>query len=56
MNTQIASASEQLTSVDESIDEYVVNIKCIVENNSMASSHTRSSSANLAIYIMHSTA
>ncbi len=48
MNMQIASASEQQSSVAESINENVVNVKRIAEENSVASNQTRSSSSEIA--------
>jgi methyl-accepting chemotaxis protein len=48
MNMQIASASEQQSSVAESINENVVNVKQIAVENSVASNQTRSSSAEIA--------
>ena len=48
MNMQIASASEQQSSVAESINENVVNVKQIAVENSVASNQTRSSSSEIA--------
>ncbi|WP_181388403.1 methyl-accepting chemotaxis protein [Vibrio albus] len=48
MNMQIASASEQQSSVAESINENVVNVKRIAEENSVAANQTRSSSTEIA--------
>ena len=48
MNMQIASASEQQSSVAESINENVVNVKQIAVENSVASNQTRSSSTEIA--------
>lgn len=48
MNIQIASASEQQSSVAESINENVVNVKRIAEENTVAAGQTRSSSTEIA--------
>jgi methyl-accepting chemotaxis protein len=48
MNIQIASASEQQSSVAESINENVINVKRIAEENSVAANQTRSSSTEIA--------
>lgn len=48
MNMQIASASEQQSSVAETINENVVNVKRIAEQNAVASNQTRSSSSEIA--------
>ncbi|CAG9295264.1 HAMP domain-containing methyl-accepting chemotaxis protein [Celerinatantimonas diazotrophica] len=48
MNIQIASASEEQSSVAESINENIVNVKNIAKENSAASSQTQSSSAGIA--------
>ena len=48
MNLQIASASEQQSSVAENINESVFNVKRIAEENSVASNQTRSSSSEIA--------
>ena len=48
MNMQIASASEQQSSVAESINENVVNVQRIAEENSVGANQTRSSSAEIA--------
>ncbi len=48
MNMQIASASEQQSSVAENINENVVNVKRIAEENAVASNQTRSSSTDIA--------
>jgi methyl-accepting chemotaxis protein len=48
MNMQIASASEQQSSVAENINENVVNVKQIAEENSVAANQTRSTSAEIA--------
>ena len=48
MNTQIASASEQQSSVAESINENVVNVKQIAVENSVAANQTKGSSSEIA--------
>ncbi len=48
MNMQIASASEQQSSVAETINENVVNVKRVAEENAVASDQTRSSSTEIA--------
>ncbi|MGB1262439.1 MAG: methyl-accepting chemotaxis protein [Cognaticolwellia sp.] len=48
MNIQIASASEQQSSVAETINENVVNVKQIAEENAAASEQTRGSSTEIA--------
>ena len=48
MNMQIASASEQQSSVAESINENVINVKRIAEDNAAASNQTQSSSSEIA--------
>ncbi|WP_168797001.1 methyl-accepting chemotaxis protein [Vibrio sp. H11] len=48
MNIQIASASEQQSTVAETINENVVNVKRIAQENALASSQTRSSSSEIA--------
>ncbi|QXO18504.1 HAMP domain-containing methyl-accepting chemotaxis protein [Vibrio ostreae] len=48
MNMQIASASEQQSTVAETINENVVNVKRIAQENALASSQTRSSSSEIA--------
>jgi len=48
MNMQIAGASEQQSSVAESINENIVNVKQIAVENSVASNQTRSSSGEIA--------
>ncbi|WED23623.1 methyl-accepting chemotaxis protein [Vibrio sp. JC009] len=48
MNMQIASASEQQSSVAEEINMNVTNVKQIAENNAVASNQTRNSSAEIA--------
>lgn len=48
MNIQIASASEQQSSVAESINENVLNVKRIAEENSVAANQTRGSSTEIA--------
>ncbi|XAW88709.1 methyl-accepting chemotaxis protein [Vibrio sp. CDRSL-10 TSBA] len=48
MNMQIASASEQQSTVAETINENVVNVKRIAQENAVASNQTRSSSTEIA--------
>jgi methyl-accepting chemotaxis protein len=48
MNMQIASASEQQSTVAEDINQSVINVKRIAEENSVASNQTSSSSAEIA--------
>ncbi len=48
MNMQIASASEEQSSVAETINQNVVNVKRIAEENAVASNQTRSSSSEIA--------
>jgi methyl-accepting chemotaxis protein len=48
MNMQIASASEQQSSVAENINENVLNVKRIAEENSVAANQTRGSSTEIA--------
>ncbi|MDB1123791.1 methyl-accepting chemotaxis protein [Vibrio algarum] len=48
MNMQIASASEEQSSVAESINENVVNVKRIAEENAVAANQTRGSSTEIA--------
>ncbi|WP_060980570.1 HAMP domain-containing methyl-accepting chemotaxis protein [Vibrio splendidus] len=48
MNMQIASASEQQSSVAEDISENVVNVKTIAEENAVAANQTSSSSTEIA--------
>lgn len=48
MNTQIASAAEQQSIVAESINQNVDNVKRIAQENTVASSQTRSSSVEIA--------
>ncbi|CAM3613951.1 Methyl-accepting chemotaxis protein McpS [Vibrio aerogenes CECT 7868] len=48
MNIQIASAAEEQSSVAESINENVVNVKQIAEENAVASNQTQSSSNEIA--------
>ncbi len=48
MNMQIASASEEQSSVAETINQNVVNVKRIAEENAVASNQTRSSSTEIA--------
>lgn len=48
MNMQIASASEQQSTVAEEINQNVLNVKQIAEENSVASNQTRSSSSEIA--------
>ncbi len=48
MNMQIASASEEQSSVAETINQNVVNVKHIAEENAVASNQTRSSSLEIA--------
>lgn len=48
MNMQIASASEQQSTVAEEINQSVINVKRIAEENSVASNQTSSSSAEIA--------
>ncbi|WP_088134404.1 HAMP domain-containing methyl-accepting chemotaxis protein [Vibrio gazogenes] len=48
MNMQIASASEQQSTVAESINENIVNVRQIAEENAVASDETRQSSGEIA--------
>lgn len=48
MNIQIASASEEQSSVAEEINKNVVNVKRVAEENAVASNQTSSSSAEIA--------
>lgn len=48
MNIQIASASEQQSSVAESINENVINVKNIAEENAIAANQTRASTSEIA--------
>jgi methyl-accepting chemotaxis protein len=48
MNIQIASASEQQSSVAESINQNVINVKHIAEENAVAANQTRASAAEIA--------
>lgn len=48
MNMQIASASEEQSSVAESINENVINVKSIAEQSAAASTQTKSSSSEIA--------
>jgi len=48
MNIQIASASEQQSSVAESINENVINVKRIAEENAVAANQTRASTSEIA--------
>ncbi|PWI32305.1 hypothetical protein DI392_16675 [Vibrio albus] len=48
MNMQIASASEQQSTVAEDINQNIVNVKNIAEENTVASDQTRSSSYEIA--------
>lgn len=48
MNTQIASAAEQQSSVAENINENVINVKQIAQENAVASEQTRSASTEIA--------
>ncbi|MDB1122699.1 HAMP domain-containing methyl-accepting chemotaxis protein [Vibrio algarum] len=48
MNMQIASASEQQSTVAEEINKNVVNVKRVAEENSVAANQTRSSSSEIA--------
>lgn len=48
MSMQIASASEQQSTVAEDINKNVLNVKQIAEENAVASNQTRSSSAEIA--------
>lgn len=48
MNMQIASASEEQSSVAEEINKNVVNVKRVAEENAVASNQTSSSSAEIA--------
>ncbi|MBB1439809.1 methyl-accepting chemotaxis protein [Shewanella sp. SG41-4] len=48
MNIQIASASEQQSSVAESINENVINVKHIAEENAVAANQTRASTSEIA--------
>lgn len=48
MNIQIASAAEEQSSVAESINENVVNVKQIAQENAVASNQTQSSSNEIA--------
>ncbi|RPA31847.1 methyl-accepting chemotaxis protein [Shewanella psychromarinicola] len=49
MNIQIASASEQQSSVAESINENVINVKHIAEENAVAANQTRASAGEIAL-------
>jgi methyl-accepting chemotaxis protein len=48
MNMQIASASEQQSTVAEDINKSVVNVKRVAEENAVASNQTSSSSSEIA--------
>ncbi|WNJ95525.1 methyl-accepting chemotaxis protein [Vibrio ruber] len=48
MNMQIASASEQQSTVAESINENIVNVRQIAEENAVASDEARQSSGEIA--------
>ncbi|KUI99732.1 HAMP domain-containing methyl-accepting chemotaxis protein [Vibrio sp. MEBiC08052] len=48
MNMQIASASEQQSTVAESINENIVNVRQIAEENAVASNEARQSSGEIA--------
>lgn len=48
MNMQIASASEQQSTVAETINENVTNVKRIAQENAVASNQTRGSSTEIA--------
>lgn len=48
MNIQIASASEQQSSVAENINENVINVKRIAEENAVAANQTRASTSEIA--------
>lgn len=48
MNFQIASASEQQSSVSESINENVINVKRIAEENARSANQVRGSSSEIA--------
>jgi len=48
MNIQIASASEQQSSVAENINENVINVKRIAEENAVAANQTRASTGEIA--------
>ncbi|MDD8059212.1 hypothetical protein [Shewanella metallivivens] len=48
MNIQIASASEEQSSVEESINENVTNVKRIAEEHTVAANQTRSSTGEIA--------
>ncbi len=48
MNFQIASASEQQSSVAEGINKNVINVKKIAEENAVGTNQTRSSSVEIA--------
>ncbi|WP_351124915.1 methyl-accepting chemotaxis protein [Shewanella sp. T24-MNA-CIBAN-0130] len=49
MNIQIASASEQQSSVAESINKNVINVKHIAEENAVAANQTRASAGEIAL-------
>ncbi|MGR5145073.1 methyl-accepting chemotaxis protein [Photobacterium alginatilyticum] len=48
MNIQIASASEQQSSVAENINENVINVKRVAEENAVAANQTRASTSEIA--------
>ena len=48
MNTQIASASEQQSSVAEAVNENILNVKQVAQENAVATNQTRSSSQEIA--------
>jgi methyl-accepting chemotaxis protein len=48
MNIQIASASEQQSSVAENINENVINVKRIAEENAVAANQTRASTSEIS--------
>lgn len=48
MNMQIASASEQQSTVAEDINKNVVNVKRVAEENAVAANQTSSSSSEIA--------